>query len=353
VTLQTIADSVGVTKMTVSNAFSRPDHVSAAVRTRILEVARELGYAGPDASARALATGRTGVVGLLLTDAPEDAFNDDVAVAFVGSVARALTPRSLSMVLLSGHSQDDLLPARDVAMDAAIVYSGSADTTSIDWVVRRRLPLVIVDRPRRPGISSVEIENVDGAAQAARHVVDLGHRRVGIACSWLDAADGLEGPSPEIGRPGHQRDRLRGWIGTLREAGVVPVVTGLPRELTYADAVDVGLSLLLREPRPTAVLCFSDLIASGVLEAAARLGLHVPDDLTVVGFDDSAVAQRTSPQLTTVRQDLDLKGRATVAALFAAMDAAAAGRSGRPRHTTIPTELVVRGSSAPAPGESA
>jgi DNA-binding LacI/PurR family transcriptional regulator len=194
----------------------------------------------------------------------------------------------------------------------------------------------------------VGIENVEGAAAAARHVLGLGHRRVAVATSWLDAAGGLDAPSPRLGIPGHHHDRLTGWLGTLEEAGVAPLVFGLPHEVDARDAVDLGLAVLLHEPRPTAVLCFSDVIAVGVLDAAARLGLRVPDDVSVVGFDDSSLAARTTPALTTVRQDLDLKGRAAVAALFGAMDAAAEGRAPRARHTTIPTELVVRASTGPA-----
>ena len=194
VTLQTVADAASVSKMTVSNAFAHPERLSPDLLSRILQVAGELGYAGPDASARALARGRTGVAGVLLTDAPEDAFNDEVALAFVGSVARALRPRSLSMVLLSGASQDDLVPARDVAMDGVIVYSGSPDTTSIDWLLSRRLPLVMVDRTRRAGISSVGVENTDGAGEAAEHVLSLGHRDVAVLTSWVDAPQGRRRP---------------------------------------------------------------------------------------------------------------------------------------------------------------
>src|SRR4051794_32493277 len=120
-TLQTIADAVGVGKMTVSNAYSRPRHVSPGVRERIFSVAEELGYAGPDAAGRALARRRTGLVGIALTSAPDEAFDNLVALGFVSAVARALTPRSLSLALLSGHEQDGLVPATDIAMDGLVV----------------------------------------------------------------------------------------------------------------------------------------------------------------------------------------------------------------------------------------
>ncbi|MGN6635280.1 MAG: LacI family DNA-binding transcriptional regulator [Oryzihumus sp.] len=101
VTLQTIADQVGVSRMTVSNAFSRPDQLSASLRERILEAARELGYVGPDPSARALARGSTGAVGVLLTDALHYAFADEVAMAFLGAIASELAPTGLALTLLT------------------------------------------------------------------------------------------------------------------------------------------------------------------------------------------------------------------------------------------------------------
>ena len=190
VTLQTIADVVGVGKMTVSNAYSRPGHVSAALRERIFEVADELGYAGPDASGRALARRRTGLVGVLLTSTPEEAFENLVALGFVSAIARALTPRSLSLALLSGHARDDLVPASDIAMDGLVVYSCLSDDAARRTLVKRRLPMVFVDQPGRPGVSSVNIDDEGGARQAARHVVDLGHRSVGIVVPWVDAPTG-------------------------------------------------------------------------------------------------------------------------------------------------------------------
>ena len=100
VTLQTIADQVGVSRMTVSNAFSRPDQLSADLRGRILVAADELGYAGPDPSARALARGTTGAIGVLLTDSLREAFSDEVATTFLGAIAEELAPTGLALTLL-------------------------------------------------------------------------------------------------------------------------------------------------------------------------------------------------------------------------------------------------------------
>lgn len=352
VTLQTIADAVGVGKMTVSNAYSRPRHVSAELRERIFSVAEDLGYAGPDAAGRALARRRTGLVGVLLTSAPDEAFENLVALGFVSAIARALTPRSLSLALLAGHAQDDLVPATDIAMDGLVVYSCLSDDEASRALMKRRLPMVLVDQPARPGIriSSVNIDDEHGAAQAAQHVLELGHREVGIVVPWLDAPDGVAGFDPDLAGEGKLRDRLRGWTGPLERAGVPYRVIGLPWELDHADAMRLGERLLAGTDRPTAILCFSDLMARGVIEAATVGGLSVPEDLTVVGFDDDPLAAAGRPPLTSVRQDLDAKGWAAAHALFEAMDAARAGTRAQPTHVRLATELVIRDSSAPPRG---
>ena len=128
-TLQTVADHVGVSRMTVSNAFSRPDQLSADLRRRILEAADELGYAGPDPAARALARGTTGAVGVLLTDNLQDAFTDEVAALFFGAVARELESSGLALTLLSSSGDtggSGHIPARDIPLDGPSVSFPSA-----------------------------------------------------------------------------------------------------------------------------------------------------------------------------------------------------------------------------------
>ncbi len=136
----------------------------------------------------------------------------------------------------------------------------------------------------------------------------------------------------------------------LTPAGIAPLVH---RQLSSDDreAFDAALEMLQRDDRPTAILCFSDVIASGVVRAAEKLGLDVPGDLSVVGFDDSPLARRLRPQLTTVRQDIAEKGRLSAAELTRVLEAKRAGTKTRAKHTVLPTELVVRDSTAaPPPG---
>ncbi len=266
VTLQTVADRVGVSRMTVSNAFSKPDQLSDTLRQRILETAAELGYVGPDPAARALARGTSGAVGVLLTSSLPYAFTDDVAMGFLGAVADELAPTGLALTLLPSTSRDQVVPARDVALDGALIYSCDPDTTAADWLIRRGLPVVFVDQEHRPDISSVNVDDRSGARAAAQHVVDLGHRRIGVMTTGLRGVHGIVAdPIADVAtwkRVG--RERMLGYLDVLTPLGIEPVVY---RQLENSDteAREAARELLSVDERPTAVLCYSDVLAHGVV----------------------------------------------------------------------------------------
>ena len=306
VTLQTIADRVGVSRMTVSNAFSRPDQLSGELRDRILSVADELGYVGPDPTARALARGTTGAIGVLLTDSLQYAFTDEVATGFLGAIVEGLAPTGLALTLLTSNGRDDVVPARDVAIDGAVVYSCYVESAARDWLLRRKLPLVYVDQDPVAGISSVNVDDRGGARAAAQHLVDLGHRRVAILNTVVEGTPGIvEDPLTEArGHP--PRQRMIGWLDALQAAGIQPTVAQ-----TRNDGADhsreAARALLAVEPRPTAVLCFSDVLALEVIRVARELGMKVPADLSVIGFDDSPAARNSQPQSTTACRRLSVR----------------------------------------------
>lgn len=329
VTLQSIADRVGVSRMTVSNAFSRPDQLSAELREKILAAADELGYVGPDPAARALARGRTGSVGLLINGSLSEAFEDAVSAAFLAAVSDELSDRGMALTVMPSSAEQSFVPARDVAVDGVLVYICDPTAPDIGWLERRNLPMVVVDHNLRAGTASVNVDDRGGARLAAQHVLDLGHRRIGIVTLETD-------PEP-LNYPAHER--MLGWRDALDAAGVQPVLVRTPY-LPATAAYDAARELLDRPDRPTAVVCFSDAFAFATIRAAESLGLEVPGDLSVVGFDDSRPAASSRPPLTTVRQDVAGKGRAAVATIAEVMGGA------RPGPVMLPTELVVRESTA-------
>ena len=346
VTLQTIADRVGVSRMTVSNAFSRPDQLSARLRDQILAVADELGYVGPDPTARALASGTAGAVGLLLSDTVPYALTDEVAMQFISGIADELGASGLALTLLSAAPRDRVVQARDVAIDGALVYSCDPDSSAVGWLMRRRLPLVFVDQSPAPGIPSINVDDRLGAYAAAQHLVDLGHRTVGIVTTGYRGDFGIiTNPLDRI--VAHtERQRLLGWLEALGEAGIEPIVVREPHGDPQDNGYDGMRAILDGGAQPTGILCFSDAIAGGVICALRDAGLRVPEDISVVGFDDNPMARRMQPALTTVRQDAEGKGRAAAAALISAITEAGARPARRGRHVLLPTELIIRDSTA-------
>ena len=341
VTLQSIAEEVGVSRMTVSNAFSKPDQLSDALRERIMAVADRLGYLGPDPSARSLATGTTGTIGVLWAGRLRDSLSDEVSARFLGAIADELAPDGFALTLLPSQSEGPVVPARDVAMDGAIAFSCRPDLPALVWLQRRGLPLVYVDLPGEP---SVTIDDRGGACRAAQHLIDLGHQRIAIVMSGIGAVAGLVASVTTIDDNLVVRERLAGWREALEAVGIVPVMVCQPN--AYEDARPAARELLARAPEVTGVLCLTDVIAHDVIAVAHECGLAVPGDLSVVGFDDHPLAARAG--LTTVRQDVDAKGRAAAQALRREV-----ARRGDPdalhgRSRRLEVELVVRQSTGPA-----
>ena len=176
-TLQTIADEVGVSRTTVSNAYNRPEELTDELRLQILEVAARLGYPGPDPAARRLRMGRTSTVGVVFTKHVAEALFDPTAVVLMRGIATACETTSLALTLLPGDGPNAEELIRNAAVDGFIVYSVPATAPGIEAVRRRRLPTVTVDEPRfdLPGAGYVTVTDAQGARAAADHLLDLGH----------------------------------------------------------------------------------------------------------------------------------------------------------------------------------
>lgn len=323
-TLQSIADRVGVSRMTVSNAFSRPGQLSAELRERILAVAAELGYHGPDPAARSLATGTSGAIGVLWTQPLRLALSDAVTARFLGAVADELSADALALTMLP-----PTVPAHDVAMDGAIAYSCDPEAPSVEWLRRRGVPVVGVDMDWQDGVR-ITIDDRGGARAAAAHLIALGHTRVAILTVRTQARH-------HVGA-----ERLAGWLEGL--GGFKPVISFVQ---VFGDN-RASIVELLRRHRPTAVLCVSDLVAAQVLAAAGELGLQVPADVAVVGFDDHPVAAGLG--LTTIAQDPDAKGRAAAEALRQTLSLRAGRGGAEPADVELPVRLIVRGSTGTVGG---
>jgi len=342
-TLDTVAQAAGVSRMTVSNAYNRPDQLSAATRERVLAVAAELGYGGPDPAGRSLRRGSSGTVGVLLTERLAYAFTDPGLVSLLRGVATELGAAGQSLLLVPSEAQDAASSVRDALVDAFVVCSMEESDAAVQAVLARRIPIVTVGHPRLPGVPLLTIDNARAAGLAAEHLVELGHRRFGVL--------GLPGRDPgdteHLDLPVRHglRDRVAGFRRVVDDVPGTSVRVVDAVRHTHEEGVELATGLLdvpARE-RPTAVFAVTDVLALAAYDAARRLGIGVPGELSVVGFDDIDEAARATPPLTTVSQDLEHKGRV---AARVALDLVA-GR--RPRVPRLTAELVVRGSTGPAP----
>jgi DNA-binding LacI/PurR family transcriptional regulator len=347
VTLKRIAEEAGVSVMTVSNAFNRPDQLSPALRVRILDLAEALGYAGPDPLARGLRRGRAGAIGLVSDTNLSYAFADPAASAVLAGLCAATEADGLGLLLVPGGGPAPVLGA---VVDGVAVYSVGDEDPVLAQALARRLPVVVIDQPVVPDVPRVGIDDEAAARAAAAHVTGLGHRRPAVVSFSLAPGDPAR-PSTDLATAvglatyAVTRARLAGYAAALRDAGIdpagVPVADCGGSDRTAGRAA--AARLLASDPPPTAVLATSDVLALGVLDAAAAAGRTVPGQLSVAGFDDVPAALTAG--LTTVRQDHHRKGRVAGELLLAALGGAASGQPG-----PLPHELVVRDSTAPPGG---
>jgi DNA-binding LacI/PurR family transcriptional regulator len=346
-TLASLAAELGVSRTTVSNAYNRPDQLSPQLRERVLDAAKRLGYPGPDPLARSLRTRRAGAVGLLFTETLSYAFRDPGAVAFLEGLALACEDARTGLLLVpavEGSGTDATVVAR-AAVDGFVAYSMPAGNPYLQTVLERPVPTVIVDEPGGlPGVDFVGVADRDGMAAVGRHLVELGHRRVGVVTSALspDGFAGLADLERQQAAMYHVvRDRLDGLAEALATGGVE--WKSVPVQEVAANTMQLGeegaLALLDAVPDLTAIVAVSDIVALGVLEAVAKRGASVPGDLSVTGFDDIPAAADAG--LTTVRQPLRDKGRIAGELLLDT------GERPGPRTRILPADLVVRDSTGP------
>ena len=346
VTLQTVADAVGVSRSTVSNAYSRPDQLSPELRQRIMETAARLGYAGPDPTARSLRRGRAGAIGVLFTDTMSTAFADPYAVRFLRGLSEVAQLQRTS-VLLVPLPVDDPAAAVDAVRDAAV--DGFCVYCVPDWhhvmevIESRGLPAV-TNEQGASGAMFVGIDEAAAAEAAGAHLIALGHRRIAVIANWFtpDRSTRIV-PVPDPAEVPYyvSRERLRGyhraWVAAGLDWADVTVVNAEANE--RAVGAQCAALVLDRAPRPTAIVTFADVQALGVLDAITDRGLRPGRDVSVIGFDD--IPEAATAGLTTIRQPAAERGRRAGQLLLEPPADPAA------RHVVLPTELIVRASTGP------
>ncbi len=327
-TMKDVARVVGVNESTVSRALNNLPYVHPQTRERVLEAARRLNYR-PNTVARSLATNRTYVVGLVISNIANLFFAEvtkgieEVADANGYSVILCDTARDVAKEL----KYLELLARRQA--DGIIFMSGRLPPDVVATIKSVKCPVVTISRDgARHGIPTVRINNRAEAARATRYLMKLGHRRIGFISGQLD--------DTESGLP-----RLEGYRAALEEGRIEfdPAIVH-EGDFRMESGVRACARIMGARPRPTAIFAANDEMAIGAMKALAQQGLKVPEDVAVVGFDDTALATVVTPPLTTVAQPLRTLGTSAMEMLLKLM----AGQSLADVETVLECQLVVRAS---------
>lgn len=328
VTIAQVAEQAGVSAMTVSNVLNGKPGASEETRRRVQEVAERLGYQ-PNFSAHNLKAGRSGLIGVLTLD-----LTTQYGLEIVRGIADELASAEREL-LINATYQD---AAREMdrieflsrgLVDGVLMVAPVLESETVELLRRKNFPCVVIDpREQDVALPRVIVDNYEGMRRGTEHLLSLGHTRIGYIRGESDM------DSSSI--------RFQGFKDAMTLAGIeVDPQLVVDCDFTYAHGFETA-SALIAKHRPTAIAAGADLIAFGAVDAARALGLTVPDEFSVLGFDDLPQASQSFPGLTTVRQPLHDMGQTAARALLSMLD----GQRLLLDRMQLPTELVVRGTTA-------
>lgn len=344
-TMADVARHAGVSPSTATRVVYQNGYVSEENRRRVEEAVKVTGYR-PNAAARALRTQRTFTLGLVMSQATANPFYSHVSHALhVEAARRGYTLLSLNHDGARASETEALQRLRERSVEA-VIFCHARDAANVQAALDAAVPVVQIERQKLLGCRVALVDQAPGISDAVAHLAGLGHRRVAFLAGDPNRRDEALAPEKSV-----EAQRIAAFLAATARAGMAredtPVVTtdydSQIAEIPLA-AYMLGRELLARDPRPTAIMAGSDIFAAGVLQAAYEAGLRVPDDVSVIGYDNSFAAFLTPP-LTSVAQPLADLGRA-------AIDLAVEGierPDTTPRSEIFPTRLVVRQSTGPAP----
>ncbi|UAA38262.1 LacI family DNA-binding transcriptional regulator [Paraneptunicella aestuarii] len=309
-TLKSIAQKLNVSSATVSNAFNRPDQLSKKRRNEILAACAELGYFGPNKAAQSLRKGKSNIVALVLSDNLEYMITDPVASTVITGVSSITEKHGIHLLLFAGSS-DSINSVVDF-VDGFICIGAPTNPQIIKELNATDKKVVTMDFAIE-GCASVMIDNQQAAYEIAKRAINSANDRIAIlglrlldieqTCRVYNLDDVLDYTVAS--------HRLKGYLQAATESGVEIAhdrIWNIP-ESTQNTAVIAAREALSSNPQPNVLLCMSDRIALAALNEANRLGLRVPEDLRIVGFDGIEESRNCSPSLTTVCQHSEEKGR--------------------------------------------
>ncbi len=295
--IKDIAERLSISSATVSRALNDKPGVSASLRQRVLEVAAQLNFT-PNLAARSLVGARTLTVAFMVHQQAFPVSSDPFYFVMLPGVERVLAQVGYHVVLTTigdgAIEADHLRVVRERRVDGAILAGPDIPTALILSLVQRGLPIVLIDNSlERTALDCVLFDNREGARLAVEHLLWHGRRRVAFAggpMAWLST-----------------RERGDGYRDAMRKQGLEPIVVH-EEATTVQTGFQAGHELLGMDEPPDAIFAVNDAMALGIIKAARELGVRVPEDLAVVGFDDISMAESAHPPLTTVRIAKEIMG---------------------------------------------
>ncbi len=344
VKLRDVAKAAGVSQGTASNVFNRPDVVREEVRDRVHAAARALGYAGPSLTGRLLRAGKVNAIGVATAEPLTYFFDDQWARTMMTALSAACDRRGAGLSLVSSVNDGRLAwNIQNALVDGLVLLCAAEGRALVGETEKRELPFIALGMEEGLGDTpGIAIDNSGGARAAARHLVDLGHRRVailGIGEMW----DGqLASPQQVLETPYLTvTDRVRGYWEGMAEAGIAAEAVPYADSDSTQESVWAAMDRLFAlDNPPTGLLAMSDRAALLAMGWLSSKGMRVPDDVSVIGFDGVPEAELAVPGLTTVQQPFDAIAELAVSSIL----------DGQPIDVghVQPLPLVVRGSTGPA-----
>jgi DNA-binding LacI/PurR family transcriptional regulator len=331
-TLEDVARKAGVSTATVSKVLSNTPYFTEATRAKVMQAVKDVGYV-PNLAARALSSGKTGIIAVVFPYVYDSIFTDPLVLRIIEGIEAECSQRGYNLLLsaprlVEGADDDHYLKLiQSGYMDGVIALDNVPFASVLEPVMKKGIPAVNIGY--RACDFSVRSDDYSGGFQLMEHILQLGHRKIGI----ITVPTNL---NFTIGR------RMDGLRDAALAAGVqfeyLPQAEG---DFSVAGGADCAASLLQQHPDLTALIGLNDRMAMGAIQQAHRLGKRVPEQLTIVGYDDIPTAAIMVPSLTTINQQALTLGYEACRMLFEVLN----GQS--PESRVIPVELVVRGSSAP------
>lgn len=338
VTIRDVAERAGVSKSAVSFAFNEPSKLAESTVEQILQAATDLGYVR-NSAARSMRTNTTNSLGLLLPQAIDEIAQNPYYASLIQGIGQVCQTEGYTLLLVPPLRGSMLKAIPTASVDGFIISGLEEERREVIEIMNKHTPMVVVDPTTTIDVPTVEIEDDAEIEQLVAKIVQLGHKNIGIAVIETATRSTYKDWRGVVGK------RMAAIVRELESAGIdidSDAVNFVEVPSTYQGGIEAFNALSQKPIPPSVIICFSDVIALGVLEAARMNGISVPDELSVTGYDDIPIASMLAPKLSTIHQPIISKGR--LAAQMLIDEIRSAGYAAPRLHQKLTTNFIMRDS---------